>query len=355
MTTPTSPRPFGQTSDGQPLHLVHLGDVADGLALRVTDLGATLVAAAAPDAHGRPADVTLGFDAGTDYLDGRNPYLGATVGRVANRIANARFSLEGREHRLVANEGAHQLHGGGPRALSWHVWELVEATATTATFRTTSPDGEEGYPGTLEVTATYIVDGPTLTIRYRATTDAPTPVSLTSHGYYNLEGHDHGDVRDHQLQVDAGTFTATDADNVPTGELVEVEGTALDLRADTLVGDRLAALADPDVPHGQTLDHNLVLARGPRPLTPVARVAAPVSGRTLTLATTEPGLQVYAGAGIPAGLVGKAGASYGPFAGLCLEPQGWPDAINQPSFPSPVLRPGGIYEHVTQLTFGTDG
>ncbi len=353
MTAHDAPRPFGHTSDGQPLHLVGLGDVADGLTVGVTDVGAGLVTAVAPDAHGRPADVTLGFDTGRDYLDGPNPYLGATVGRVANRIAHARFALDGREHRLLANEGDHHLHGGGPRALSWHVWQLVDASRTSATFTTTSPDGEEGYPGTLEVTATYEVDGPTLTIRYRATTDAPTPVSLTSHGYWNLEGHDHGDVRDHLVQVDADAFTATDADNVPTGAVVEVVGTAVDLRTDTVVSDRLAALADPDAPHGPTLDHNLVLARGPRPLTPVARIAAPGSGRTLTLATTEPGLQVYAGAGIPAGLAGKGGVAYGPFAGLCLEPQGWPDAINQPGFPSPVLRPGETYEHVTQLTFGT--
>ena len=353
MTAPNAPRPFGQAPDGQPFHLVELGDIGDGLAIGVTDVGATLVTAVVPDARGRPSDVTLGYDAGTDYLDDRNPYLGATVGRVANRIAQARFSLDGREHRLLANEGAHHLHGGGPRALSWHVWQLAEATRDRATFATTSPDGEEGYPGTLEARATYEVDGPTLTIRYRAITDAPTPVSLTSHGYWNLEGHDHGDVRAHLVQVDADAFTATDGDNVPTGAVVEVVGTALDLRTDAVVGDRLATLAEPDEPHGPTLDHNLVLARGPRPLTRVARVVAPGSGRTLTLSTTEPGLQVYAGAGIPEGLAGKGGVAYGPFGGLCLEPQGWPDAINQPGFPSPVLRPGATYEHVTQLTFGT--
>lgn len=362
----TSPRdgiPFGVRPDGTHATRFVVGD-PDGLHAAVTDHGATLVALYAPDRDGQLADVVLGFNDVCGYAAPSNPYLGATVGRVANRIANARFDLGGRRFDLAANEGSNHLHGGGPRAFSQVVWQLADLTDGEVVLRHVSPDGDEGYPGRVEVTATYGVTHDALTITYRATTDAPTPLDLTNHAYLNLRGHDAGDVLDHDLTVGADHVVEVDAVLIPTGTLRDVAGTPLDLRSPTMLRSPVTALADTPA---LGLDHHLVLHRGQDPddpgrgaaggdgrVRPVAWLREPTSGRRLELATDQPGLQVYTGNRLDGSLTGKGGRRYQRHAGLCLEAHHLPDAVHHPGFPSIVLTPDRTYEHTTVLRFSAD-
>lgn len=329
-------RPFGTLPDGRPVWL-HVLERA-GLRAEISELGGTVTRLWVPDREGRTADVVLGFDDLAAYLEPQ-PYLGALIGRYANRIGGARFALDGVVHRLVANEGPHQLHGGagGFHAALWKA--STEGPVLVLSLR--SPAGDQGFPGALDVTVRYaITDDAGLRIDYRATSDAPTVVNLTHHGYFNLAGHDAGDVRSHRLAIRAERFTPVGPDRIPTGELAAVGGTTLDFRREATIGAR-----------GGAFDHNFVLDDPGTGVRLVARASEPVSGRVMEVLTDQPGLQLFTAGGFDGSLVGKGGARYGRFAGLCLETQHFPDAPNQPAFPSTVLRPGEAFTSTTIYRF----
>lgn len=344
---PLTVSPFGAGPEGRDCRRFGLRD--GHVEVDLTDYGATLVAVRAPDRDGRMADVLLGHDDLAGYLDPANPHLGATIGRVANRIGGARFSLDDHTFTLAANHGPHHLHGGEAGALDNVVWDVVSAADDHVEFAVVSPDGDEGYPGRLEVGVRFELADGRLSLDFRARTDAPTPVNLTSHGYFNLGGEPAGRIDDHELQVHAAAYTPVDGELIPTGEVAEVAGTPLDLRAPTRVADALAAQADDPV---GGFDHNYVVDGAPGRLRPAARVVHPPSGRSLELLTDQPGVQVYTGNMLDGSVVGRGGVAYARHTAFCLEPQGFPDAVNQPTFPSIVLRPGEEYRHRSVYVFG---
>lgn len=333
---------FGTTSDGQTARLVHLKN-GHGNVARVSTFGATLV-----DLEYDGTDVVLGFDDVAAYEAESNPFFGCTVGRVANRIRDGKFILGGREYELPVNNGPNHLHGG-PRGFHRVHWKLDSYGANRrgdawARFSYVSPDGEMGYPGEVEVAVQYTLTGDNrLRIQYEASTDEPTPVNLTHHSYFNLAGR--GNILDHELTLEASRYTPTDATLIPTGEIKPVDGTPLDFREPQRIGARLGQLTDTQY---QGYDHNFVLDRdGLLPLQRAALLREPGTARILEVWTTDLGLQFYSGNFLD-GLPGKGGAVYEQYAGLCLECQCFPDAINQPSFPPIVLEPGEVYEKTTE-------
>lgn len=323
--------PFGNLK-GQPVELLELADAASGLRVELLTLGAAIRALWVPDRKGNPTDVVLGYDTAVEYA-AQDACFGGTIGRCANRIAGAAFSLDGTHWPLTANEGANQLHGG---AVGFHkrVWTVADMGETHVTFTLDSPHGEEGYPGNLHTAVTYTLAGNTLTVGYGAVTDADTVVNLTNHAYFNLAGHTGGLVADHRLTLPAGRYTPCGPGNVPTGDIAPVEGTLLDLRGGATLGERWEA---PFLADSRGYDHNFVLEGGP------ARLHCPRTGITLEVDTTLEGMQLYT-AGFLTPRPGKNGALYGPRHAVCLEPQRFPDAIHHPAFPSPVLRAGEVYE-----------
>lgn len=338
-------RSFGTTRAGDPVRLVTL--VNDVLEVRLLDRGATIQSLLVPDHAGRRADVVLGFDTLEEYESEENPYLGATIGRVANRIANGSFELDGKVYELERNEPPHHLHGGGARAFDKMVWAIDRVEQDAVTFSHVSPDGDEGYPGRVEASVTYRLIADALRVEYRAVTDQTTPINLTNHTYYNLAGAGSGDVLDHELQVMADAYTPTDDGLIPTGAVAEVAATPLDFRVPTRLGARIGEVLGSAA---LGYDHNFVL-RGHRGQPAVAaRLRDPASGRVLELTTDQPALQVYAGNRLH-DLTGKDGAVYGANAGVCLEPQHHPDAVHHPEFPSILVEPGQVYEYTTLLRF----
>lgn len=331
-----------------------------GMEVEMTNLGATVTAVRVPDCDGAMADVTLGFDDLDRYDSSDNQYFGCTVGRVSNRIAKGRFELDGSAYTLATNNDPNHLHGGD-RGFGVMVWDWEITGPGEVTFRRTSPDGEEGYPGTLEVAATYfLTDDNVLGFSLTATSDAATPVSLTNHAYWNLAGQGAATVLDHELELRADHYTPTDDTLIPTGEIAAVNG-ALDFREAKAIGRDLAEVADTSA---VGFDHNYVLFEGPIRMDEStaqrlakgaydARLRHPSSGRTMELYTDQPGLQFYSG-NFLFGQSGKGGATYAQRSACCLEPQGLPDAINQPRFPSVVLRPDQAYRHTTVLRFGVE-
>ncbi len=340
-------RAFGQFTDGSVARLFTLGG-PNGPIARVSDFGATLVELHLPDRDGNLEDVVLGFDGVAGYQSPDNMYFGATVGRVANRIADASFAVGGRRYDLAANQAPNHLHGGPTRGLSKVLWELIAVDERQLDLRYVSPDGEEGYPGRLEVRASYRLDEGRLALTYEATTDAATPVNLTNHTYWNLRGAGNGTILDHDLQVSASHYTPTDHTLIPTGEIAPVDGTPLDLRRPTPVGQRLGELEA--TPAGG-YDHNLVIDGSPGVLRPAASLHDPSTGRRVDLHTDQPGVQVYSGNNLR-GQTGKQGKVYPRHGALCLEPQHHPDAINQPGFPSVLLEPGAVYRHTSTFVLG---
>jgi aldose 1-epimerase len=341
---------FGARRAGDRATIVTLGHLDGGILAKVTDHGATLVELHVPDRNGRRGDVVLGYGSVAGYEADTNPYVGATVGRVANRIAHASFELAGRRYRLARNEPPHHLHGGARRSFDKVRWSVAERSDEAVTLRHVSPDGDEGYPGRVDVSATYRVAGDTLTIDYRAVTDAPTPLDLTNHSYLNLHGAGAGSVLEHHLQVDADRCLVVDDELLPTGATTEVANTALDLRTPARLGVAVAALADGPT---EGLDHHYVLRDATGGLRPVARLLDPVSGRHLELATDQPGLQVYTAGHLAAPVAGKNGHRYARHAAVCLEASHHPDALHHPAFPSIVLAPGETYRHTTSYRFST--
>jgi len=284
--------------------------------------------------------VVLGFDRFEDYLE-HSPYFGAIVGRVGNRISDARFALDGKEYQLQANEGTHHLHGG-ERGLSNQVWEMEALSDDAVRLTLTSPDGEMGYPGKLDVSVTYRLRGKALEIAIDATTDARTPVNIFQHNYFNLLGE--GDVRNHTLWLAANAYTVRSADLIPTGRIEPVAGSHFDFR-------KPRPLCDPQ---GEPIayDNNLVLDTGRDLSDPVAILKAPDDSLTLTLKTDQPGLQLYTGSKINLSVPGLGGQHYPRFAGVCLEDQHFPDAINHPHFPSCLVTPDRPYRHWCEIEIG---
>ena len=341
---------FGKAPDGAPVEVYTLAN-AKGLEVRAITYGAIITSIKAPDRGGRLADVALGFDALAGYV-GEHPYFGAIVGRYGNRIGNARFALNGRTYQLAANNGPNHLHGG-IRGFDKYVWTAERlASVNGVAFTRVSPDGEEGYPGTLKVRVSYtLTDAGELAIEYEATTDKPTPVNLTQHTYFNLAGHDAGTILDHEVTIHADRFTPVGESLIPTGVMAPVEGTPMDFRRSTKVGARIDA-ATEQLKFGRGYDHNWVLNRKGAGLQRAALVVEPRSGRTLEVSTTEPGVQFYTGNFLDGTLKGKGGVTYVRRSGLCLETQHFPDSPNQPSFPTAILQPGNTYRSRTVWKFG---
>ncbi|MFF4709850.1 aldose epimerase family protein [Streptomyces eurythermus] len=322
---------FGTLSDGTAVHRWTLE--RGGVRVRVLSYGGIVQSAEVPDRSGRTADVVLGFADLDGYLRHPEPYLGAVIGRYANRIAGGRFLLDGRTYEVTRNEGANSLHGG-ERGFDKHVWEVTPVEHGLRLSRV-SPDGEEGFPGRLAVTVTYTLTASgALRIGYEAVTDAPTVVNLTNHTYWNLGGAGSGATGGHELRLAASRYTPVDADLIPAGAPADVSGSRLDFRAPR--------------PAGSGYDHNFVLDKGPTK-TPeeVAELYDPGSGRTLTVSTTEPGLQLYTG--------DHLSGPFAPNAGTALETQHFPDSPNRPDFPATVLRPGEVYRSETVYGFGVRG
>ena len=336
---------FGTLPDGRSVERY----VLEGGAIRAAVLtyGAVLQSVRVPDAAGHQAEVTLGYDDLEGYLSDVG-FLGAVVGRFANRIAKGRFTLDGVEHVLPSNNGTACLHGG-PEGFHAQLWSAREVPGGVELSRT-SPHGEMGFPGTVEVTVTYRLDDDGLEIRYTATTDRPTVVNLTNHAYWNLAGG--GTIEDHVLELPASRFVAVDADLIPTG-ITDVDGTPLDFRAPRRIGDRLRE-PHPQLRHARGYDHAWVRDPG-NGLRLAARVSDPRSGRVLEVHTDQPSVQFYSGNFLDGGAAGRGGLSMRQGDGLCLETQHLPDSPNRPDFPSTVLRPGERYETRTLLRFGTEG
>lgn len=343
-------KPFGKTKDGAAVTLYTL-DNGRNLKAEVLDYGGTVVRLYAPDKSGQAADVVLGYNTIGQY-EKESPYFGCVVGRYGNRIAKGEFKLDGQTYTLAKNNGPNSLHGGN-LGFDKHVWKaepLVEETRAGLRLTHTSPDGDEGYPGTLQMTMTYwLTERNGLRIEYRATTDKPTPVNLTHHGYFNLKGEGQGDILDHVLTLSSDRFTAVDATLIPTGELRSVKDTPLDFTRPTAIGARIEA-EDEQLKLGKGYDHNFVLYDSKGKLALAATVREPKSGRVMEVWTTEPGIQLYTGNFLD-GKVGKSGKPYQFRNGFCLETQHYPDSPNQPAFPSTILRPGETYETVTEYRF----
>ncbi len=320
----------------------------DGMEVEFSDYGATVTRVIVPDRNGVPVDVVLGFDTVEEY-PAKSQYFGCTVGRVGNRIADGRFELDGRSYELATNNGAHHLHGG-ERGFDRHIWEASEVRSSRGPgvrFRRRSPDGEEGYPGTLDAEVLYVLtERNELLVEMSARSDAATPCNLVNHTYWNLGGHDSGDVLESILRIDADAFTPVDPTFIPTGEILSVEGTPLDFRRPKAIGLDITQLPSSDEGPGG-FDHNLCLNGPPGAMRPVARLISPSTGIAMSVETDQPGLQFYSGNFIER-IQGKGGAVYEKHAGVCLETQLYPDAINrlgERGWPDPVLRPGEAYRH----------
>lgn len=339
------PTPFGKTADGTPVEVFTLKN-KNGVVARVMTRGATLIELQAPDKAGKLANIVLGFDDVAGYESKDNQYFGCTTGRVCNRIGGAKFTIDGKEYKIAANDGPNTLHGGVKRSLDKVVWKAAVANSAKdaiVRFSYTSPDGEEGFPGNLEITATYkLTDANELSCTWTAKTDKTTPVNLTNHAYFNLAGAGAPTVLDHELTLDAKSYTPTDDKLIPTGKIEPVAGTPFDFTTAHKLGERVDALIKTPA---KGYDHNFVLSpRGKEP-TFAAKLRDPASGRTVTVLTTQPGIQVYCG-NFLFGQKGKDGKTYPLRSALCLETQHFPDAVNQKAFATTLLQPGETYQHV---------
>ena len=337
---------FGSLNDGTAVEMLTLKN-AQGAIAKVITYGATLTELWVPDRNGKLGDVVLGLDQLQGYV-GNHPWFGATVGRVANRIAKGKFTLDGKEYSLEINNPPNNLHSGS-KGLSRTVWKaepLHEPHAAAVRFTSVSPDGDGGFPGNLSVTLVYrLTDSNELQLEYTARTDKATPVNLTNHSYFNLAGGK--EILDEIVYLAAEHYTPVDATLIPTGEIQPVKGTPLDFTTPAAVGSRIAEMkGDPG-----GYDHNYVLSREAGKMKLAARVLDPASGRQMEVWTTEPGVQFYSGNFLDGTITGKRGVVYGKHSGFCLETQHFPDSVNHPGFPSVILRPGGVYQTETIYKF----
>jgi aldose 1-epimerase len=346
-------KPFGKTKDGVAVHQITLTN-ANGVIARLITRGATLTEMHVPDREGKLADVVLGFDDVAGYESARNQYFGCTTGRVANRIAKGSFEVDGKRYQVAVNNGPNHLHGGLDRSLDKVVWkseELSTSSGPGARFSYSSPDGEEGYPGKLDITVTYVLThSNALHISYHASTDKRTPVNLTNHAYFNLAGAGTTTNHDHELVIAADKITAADDTLIPTGEFTDVAGTPLDFRQRKAIGKDIGALLDTAF---LGYDHNYVLRNQTGKLANAATLFHPGSGRAMAVYTDQPGIQFYSG-NFLFDQEGKGGKTYPKQSALCLETQKYPDSINHANFPSVVLSPGETYTHVCIYDFFTE-
>ncbi|MCW5911857.1 MAG: galactose mutarotase [Cyclobacteriaceae bacterium] len=335
-----------------PLHtLVDTLTNQNGLKVTIMPYGGKAVSLWVPDRNGNMADIVLGYDSATQYITG-NPYFGALIGRYGNRIGKGQFSLDGKTYQLATNNGANALHGG-PGGFHNVMWSVERATSNSIVLTYTSSDGEEGYPGTLQVKVVYtLTDNNELTIDYEATTDKATVVNLTHHSFFNLAGEGAGDILDHELQINADRFTPVDEGLIPTGELKPVAGTPFDFSKPTAIGMRIND-DDVQLQYGKGYDHNWVLNRKGDGLELAAVVTEPASGRVMEVWTTEPGLQFYSGNFLDGSDEGKDRKKYPLRSAFCLEAQHFPDSPNKPEFPSTTLKPGEVYKQKTVYKFLT--
>ncbi len=345
--------PWGESPDGD-VRLYTLVN-ANGVTAKVTNYGAILTELHVPDRDGKHADVVLGFDNLDAYLTG-HPYFGATTGRVANRIAGGKFDLDGTSYQLTTNNGpnnVNHLHGGtkGFDKRVWSAEAIAVANGTAVKLSYVSPDDEQGYPCSLTTHVLYtLTDADELRIDYSATTDKPTPVNLTHHSYFNLSGEGSGSILDHDLMIAADHYTPVDGTGIPLGELAPVKDTVMDFTKTTRIGSRFEALPPKGGDPGG-YDHNYCLNNKGGKMALAATLYDAKSGRLMEILTTEPGIQLYTGNYLDGSLKGKSGNTYEKNSGICLETQHYPDSINQPAFPSVVLRPGETYSHSTVHRF----
>lgn len=349
--TPTvQKQDFGKIADGTPVDLYTLSN-ATGMKVSIMTYGGIITRLEVPDKAGKSGDVVLGFDSLDGYLK-THPYFGALIGRYGNRIAKGRFKLNGVEYKLATNNNnLNHLHGG-VKGFDKAVWKANAIDARTLELTHTSPDGDEGYPGTLNVKVVYTLaeNSNEFRIDYTATTDKDTVTNLTNHTYFNLAGS--GDNLGHLVTLTADRFTPVDAGLIPTGELKPVKGTPFDFTSPHAIGERINQ-NDPQLKAGQGYDHNFVLNNSTGTLALAARVEEPTSGRVLEVSTTQPGVQFYTGNFLDGSLTGKGGVKIGHRAGFCLETQHFPDSPNQPKFPTTVLKPGETMRSTTVWKFST--
>jgi aldose 1-epimerase len=345
-----SKTPFGSTHDGQPVDCYTLANES-GVEARIMTYGGTLLSLRVPDRHGQTGDVVLGFATLAPYLED-HPYFGAIIGRYANRIARGHFQLNHNEYQLACNNGRNHLHGGveGFDRKVWLAHVPVSAAGPQLILRCHSADGDEGYPGNLQVEVSYtLTQAGELKIDYRAKTDAPTIVNLTNHAYFNLDGG--STVLDHRLKILAERYLPVDRYLIPTGELADVTGSCMDFRQPRSIGSAMQGSDEQLELAEGGYDHCWALNNKTGDCTLAAEVHSPASGRRMRVHTTQPGIQVYSGNFLDGTLVGKAGEAYAKHAGLCLETQHFPDSPNQPAFPSAVLMPAETYQHTTIYQF----
>jgi aldose 1-epimerase len=336
---------FGKLTDGTPVELFTLTN-SSGLVAKITNYGTIITELQVPDRAGKNGDVVLGFDNLEQYLKG-HPYFGCTVGRVANRIAKGKFTLEGKTYQVAVNNGLNHLHGG-LKGFDKMIWKAEPQSGAAVKFSYTSADGEEAYPGEVSVTVLMtLTDKNELSIDYTATADQPTPVNLTNHSYFNLAGQ--GDVLSHELMIAADHYTPKDENSIPTGEIRAVKGTPMDFTTPHAIGSRFSQLEEKPIGY----DHNYVLHGGGKRLGLAARVFEPKTGRVMEVSTTEPGVQLYTSNYLDGSLTGKRGVIYKQHSGFCLETQHFPDSVNQAKFPSTILRPGQTYHQTTVHKFAT--
>ncbi|HYM76746.1 MAG TPA: aldose epimerase family protein [Candidatus Dormibacteraeota bacterium] len=336
--------------DGRPVILYTLTN-SHGVEVRAMNYGGIIQSIRVPDRKGQLADIVLGHEDAAGYMP-NPPYIGAIVGRYANRIANGSFTLDGKTYTLPKNDGPNTLHGGTTRTFDKVIWESQPLKGKSGvSFTYVSKDGEEGFPGNLTVTVTYtLTDSNELVIDYTATTDKATPINVSQHSYFNLKGEGDGDILDHEIMINADRFTPVDKNLIPTGELRPVKGTPLDFTKSTKIGTRIDDSYDQMV-LGHGYDHNFVINRKGAGMTLAARVYEPTTGRVLEVSTTQPGVQFYTGNFLDGTVTGKQGHVYKRRYGFCLETQHFPDSPNHPEFPTTILKPGEKFYQETVFKF----
>lgn len=350
--TNISEAPFGVLASGDSVKLYTLKN-ANGMEVAISDLGGTIIKWTAPDKDGKFEDITLGSNNPEDYLTSTK-YLGALIGRFGNRIAKGKFTLDGKEYTLAVNNGPNALHGG-LKGFNAAIWTATPIEGAEPALKLTylSKDGEEGYPGNLNVEVVYTLKNDnSLTIDYKATTDKNTVVNLTNHAYFNLKGEGKGDILDHEIVLQADKFLPTDAGLIPTGQLKPVKGTPFDFTTAHVIGERINDTTDIDIKLGGGFDHCWVFTDQSNKLKSVAMVTEAKSGRTMEVLTTEPAVQFYTGNFLNGSATGKSGVKYEKRFGFCLETQHFPDSPNQVAFPTTVLKPGETYTSTTVYKFG---
>ena len=342
---------FGQTADGKSVEIYTLTN-SRGSEARIMTYGGTVVSLKVPDKSGKLGDVVLGYDSIADY-EKHTSFFGALIGRYGNRIAKGKFSIGGKDYKLATNNGENHLHGGvkGYDRVVWTARPFTSAAGANLELKYLSKDGEEGYPGNLNITVVYtLTEANELKIVYSAATDKATVVNLTHHSYFNLAGAGSGTILDHDMMINASKFTPTDSGSIPTGELKNVKGTPFDFMKPVAIGKRIGQ-DDEQLKFGKGYDHNWVLNKAGKGMTLAATVYERSSGRVMKVMTTEPGLQFYSGNFLDGSIKGKSGQDYPFRSGFCLEAQHYPDSPNEPKFPSTVLKPGQKYSQSTVYQF----